>query len=309
MLKPRALERGDRIAVVAPASPFDRSDFDAGVAELKALGFEPQFEDDVFARNTYVAGSAATRAAAIRRAWNDPGIAALIAVRGGYGSVQTLPLLDRDEIRRTPKAVVGYSDITSLLTFLTLQCGLVSFHGPMLAGRLGRGTDGYDRQSFLDCLTRPEPIGEMAPDGLGVVRAGDASGMLIGGTLAQLVASLGTPYAFDPPPNHILFLEEVGERPYRLDRMVTQLRLAGLLARAAGIIVGELPRCDEPGGEPRARDVVARLLQDFPGPVVIGFPSGHTTGPAWTLPFGVRARLIANERPRVVIEESAVAPA
>jgi muramoyltetrapeptide carboxypeptidase len=260
----------------------------------------------VFAREEYVAGDAATRAAALRRAWNDPDVRAIMAVRGGYGSVQTLPLLDRDEIRRSPKALVGYSDLTSLLTFLTLQCGVVSFHGPMLAGRLGRGVDGYDRDSFLRCLTRPEPVGEMAPDNVDSARPGEANGPLLGGTLTQILASLGTPYAFDPPPNHILFLDEVGERPYRLDRMVTQLRLSGLLARAAGIVVGELPRCDEPDGQPKARDVVARLLQDFPGPVVIGFPSGHTVGPAWTLPFGVRARLVAVGRPRLIIEESAV---
>lgn len=307
MIKPPALKPGDRIAIVAPASSFDRSEFDAGVAELRALGFDPRFDDDVFARDGYVAGNAALRAAAIRRAWADPEVAAIIGVRGGYGSVQLLPLLDRDEIRRTPKVLVCYSDLTSLLTFLTLQCGIVSFHGPMLAGWLGRGPDGYDRDSFLRCVTRAEPAGELAPDHLEVARPGEASGVLVGGTLTQLLASLATPYAFDPPAGHILFLDEVGERPYRLDRMLTQLRFAGLFARAAAVIVGQLPRCDEPGGELRARDVVKRLCHDFSGPVLMGFPSGHTVGPAWTLPFGVRARVVADHRPRVVIEEAAVA--
>ena len=130
--------------------------------------------------------------------------------------------------------------------------------------------------------------------------------MLLGGTLTQLLASLGTPYAFDPPTGHVLFLDEVGERPYRLDRMVTQLKQTGLLARAAAVVIGELPRCDEPSGDPTARAVMADLFAGFPGPVLIGFPSGHTSGPAMTLPFGVAARVIGGATPRLVIEESAV---
>ena len=132
--------------------------------------------------------------------------------------------------------------------------------------------------------------------------------MLIGGTLTQLVASLGTPYAFDPPPGHVLFLDEVGERPFRIDRMLTQLRLSGILARASALVFGELPRCDEPGGNPAIRSIVADLVADFPGPVLFGLPSGHTTGPTLTLPFGVRARVVAGLRPILVIEEAAVEP-
>jgi muramoyltetrapeptide carboxypeptidase len=129
---------------------------------------------------------------------------------------------------------------------------------------------------------------------------------LLGGTLTQLLASLATPFAFAPQPVRMLFLDEVGERPYRLDRMVTQLRQTGLLARAAAVVIGELPQCDEPSGDPSARAVMADLFASFPGPVVIGFPSGHTTGPAMTLPFGVACRVIAGSRPRLVIEEAAV---
>jgi muramoyltetrapeptide carboxypeptidase len=131
--------------------------------------------------------------------------------------------------------------------------------------------------------------------------------MLVGGTLTQLLASLSTPYAFDPPQGYVLFLDEVAERPYRLDRMVTQLMQSGLLARASAVVIGELPRCDEPSGDPSAYSVMADLFADFPGPVLIGFPSGHTTGPATTLPFGVAARVIGATTPRLVIEESAVA--
>jgi muramoyltetrapeptide carboxypeptidase len=230
----------------------------------------------------------------------------LIAVRGGYGSVQILPLLDPASLGRTPKAFIGYSDVTALLDFLTLRCGVVSFHGVMLAGRLGRGAAGYHRASFLAALCRREPLGELAPDGLESINRGEAAGLLIGGTLTQLVASLGTPFAFDPPQGCVLFLEDVAERPYRLDRMMTQLRLAGLLARASAVVIGELRDCDEPRGEPTGRATFADLLRDFPGPVLFGFPSGHTTGASYTLPFGVSCRVIADARPRLVVEEAAV---
>jgi len=306
MLKPRALKPGDRIAVVSPASPFSRDEFDAGLTELRRIGFEPVYDESVFARKSYVSGEPAVRAAAITKAWTDPAIAALIGVRGGYGSVQVLPLLDAASLRRTPKAFIGYSDLTSVLTFLTGGCGIVSFHGPTVAGRLGKGEAGYDRASLVSILGRREPPGELDVPDLEAVRPGDAAGVLLGGTLTQLLASLSTPFAFDPPAGYVLLLDEVGERPYRLDRMVTQLRLSGLLARASAVIVGELPRCDEPNGQLTGRSVMADLLSDFPGPVVAGFPSGHTQGPAMTVPLGIRCRVVSEGRPTVVIEEAAV---
>jgi muramoyltetrapeptide carboxypeptidase len=306
MLKPRALTPGDRIAVVAPASAFNRDDFDRGIEEIRRLGFAPVYDDSVFARQRYLAGSPGVRAHALRAAWRDDSIAAVIGVRGGYGSAQLLPLLDVDEVRRARKPLVGYSDLTSLLTFMTTQCGVVAFHGPMLAGRLGRGPEGYDADSFRRALCEWEAMGELTAPGLETLRRGEAIGPLLGGTLTQLLASLGTPFAFSPPAGYVLFLDEVAERPYRLDRMVTQLRQAGLLARASAVVVGELPRCDEPGGDLTARAIVADLLEDFTGPVLFGFPSGHTVGPAMTLPFGVSSRVIGGDRPRLVIEESAV---
>jgi muramoyltetrapeptide carboxypeptidase len=306
MRKPRALAPGDRLAIVAPASPFSREEFDDGLQEIRRLGFVPVYHDSVFARQRYVAGSATVRAAAIHEAWRDPSIAGVIGVRGGYGSAQLLPLLDREAARRACKPFVGYSDLTSILTFLTLGCELVAFHGPMLAGRLGRGAAGYDEDSFVRALCRRESLGELTPGGLESVRTGEATGVLLGGTLTQLAASLGTPFAFAPPQDYVLFLEEVGERPYRLDRMVTQLAQAGVLSRASAVVIGELPKCDEPSGDPTGRAVMADLFADFPGPVIIGFPSGHTVGAAMTLPFGVTARVVAGARPRLIIEESAV---
>ena len=306
MLKPRALRPGDRIAIVAPASAFAREELEAGVAELRQLGFDPVYDERVFERRQYVAGAAEVRAAAWRDAWFDPDTRALMTVRGGYGSVHLLPYLDQLPVADAPKIFQGYSDNTSLLTWLTLQRRVVSFHGPMLEGRFARGPLGYDRDTFERVACRAEPAGEIAHPALEVLKTGEAGGMLIGGTLTQLVASLGTPYAFDPPVGHVLFIDEVGERPFRIDRMLTQLRLSGILARASALVFGELPRCDEPGGSLAIRSVVADLVSEFPGPVLFGLPSGHTSGPMLTLPFGVLARVVAGPSPRLVIEESAV---
>lgn len=304
--KPRALRAGDRVAIVAPASPFDRDEFERGVQELGALGFEPAYEASVFARTGYVAGTPRLRADALMRAWSDPTIAAIVAARGGYGSVQMLPLLDRTAFAPSPKAFIGYSDNTSLLTWLTLTCGLTTFHGPMVERRLAGGPARYDRDTFERCLMQRVPAGAITHPSLQVIRRGSASGMLIGGTMTQLAASLGTPYAFDPPQGCVLFLDEIGERPYRVDRLFTQLRLAGIIDRAGALVFNELPGCDEPGGTPLIRDLVTDLTVDFAGPVLFGLPSGHTAGAMLTLPFGVTARVETGSRPGLVIEEAAV---
>jgi muramoyltetrapeptide carboxypeptidase len=304
-VKPRRLQRGDRVALVAPASPFRREEFEAGVAELGRLGFEAVYDDRVFARRRFVAGEVELRVAALNDAWRDRSIAAIIAVRGGYGSAQLLPLLDGRRLREARKIFVGYSDITALLWF-HLQHGLVCFHGPMVERRLAAGEGGYDRQSFLRAITTSEPVGDLTPPGLETLRGGEARGVLLGGTLTQLIASLGTPWAFDPPPGCVLFIEDIGERPYRIDRMLTQLAQAGIMQRSAALIFGEFPSCDEPGGEYVIRDVLRDLVCDYPGPVLFGFPSGHTIGPTWTLPLGVQARVVTSPAPAVVIEEAAV---
>ena len=303
-IKPRRLTRGSRVALVAPASAFKREEFDAGIRELTELGFEAVYDDTVFARERFVAGAAALRAAAIHAAWRDPSIAAVIAVRGGYGSAQLLPLLDAEAMRSGCKVFVGYSDITALLAF-HLQHGVVAFHGPMLEHRLGAGEKGYHRDSFVRALCEVEPLGALRPDSLEVMRSGDAHGTLVGGTLTQLAASLGTRWAFDPPDGCVLFLEDIGERPYRIHRLLTQLSQAGVLGRAGAVVFGEFPSCDEPGGEHAIRDVLREFVADFSGPVLFGFPSGHTTGATWTLPFGVAARVTTSPA-ALVIEEPAV---
>jgi muramoyltetrapeptide carboxypeptidase len=304
--KPPALRGGDRIAVVAPASPFSRDEFDKGVAELRRLAFEPVYQDTVFDRSLFTSGPAELRAASFVRAWSSPDVAALIAVRGGYGSVQLLPQFDGWDPGHNPRLFIGYSDNTSLLTWLTCQRGIPAIHGPMLEGRLARGADGYDERSFMQLVTGQGKGLELAPDALAVLAGGEVTGPLYGGTLTQLCASLGTPYAFDPPEDCILFLEDVNERPYRIDRMLMQLRLAGVLERARALVFGEMRDCDEPGGALKLKDVLPSMLEDFGGPVMIGFPSGHTTGPCWSLPLGVDVTVCADARPRIIVNESPV---
>ena len=305
MRKPRSLVPGDRVAIVAPASPFDRDRFDQGVAEIDRFGLTPVIPEGVFVRRGYVAGAARSRAAALTDAWRDPTIAAVIGARGGYGSAQLLPFLDPDVVRAAAKPFIGHSDLTALLVYLTTVCGTVCFHGPMVLN-LSRGEAAYDRDSFRRCLMTPAPVGELRAEGLHTLRAGEASGPLLGGTLTQLVASLGTPYAFNPPSGYVLLLDEVGERPYRIDRMLTQLGASGVLARAAAVVCGEFPDCDEPTGQSTARGVVAESLETFPGPVLFGLPTGHTAGPALTVPLGVEVCVVGGRRPRFVVTESAV---
>jgi muramoyltetrapeptide carboxypeptidase len=306
VIKPRPLRKGDGIAVVSPASPFDRQEFERGIAEIRRLGYEPLYEESIFDKTVFTSGPATVRAAAFVAAWSNPAVAAVVAARGGYGSVQLLPEFGAWRPQDTPKLFIGYSDTTSLLSWLTCRCGLTALHGPMLDGRLAKGRAGYDETSFLRLLEGKGAGLELRPEGLTVVRHGDAVGRLFGGTLTQLVGSLGTPYAFDPPDGCVLFIEDVNERPYRIDRMITQLRLAGVLSRARALVFGEMRGCNEPDGGPTALDVIDTMATRFAGPVLAGFPSGHTTGPVWTLPLGVRVRVATGAAPSLVLEESPV---
>jgi len=301
----RQLNSGDRVALVAPASSFPVEELAAGVAELARLGLEAVYDESIFDKDRFVAGSPAVRAQAIHKAWADPSISALVAMRGGYGSAQVLPLLDPGLVRRSRKALIGYSDITAILSFYHQQ-GLTAIHGPMIDRRIAKGPMAYDESSFRRVLMSAEPAGELRPVALEVLHPGMATGTLLGGTITQLVSSLGTPWAFAAEPGCVLFLEDIGERPYRIHRMLTQLVQAGLFNRASGIVFGEFPGCDEPGGDPSIRDVLRDFTAGFAGPVLFGFPSGHTAGATWTLPFGVRAEVVGSASPAVIIMEAAV---
>jgi muramoyltetrapeptide carboxypeptidase len=304
VIRPRRLQPGDRIALVAPASAFKPSELEAGATELRRLGFEPVYDPAILERGRFEAGTPEVRANVLHQAWQDPSVAALLAVRGGYGSQQLLPLLDPEVMRKGAKLLIGYSDITALLCW-SFAHGVVSVHGPMIEGRLSVGPAAYDEASFLHAVSSPEPMGTLAPDALEALKPGEAAGPIVGGTLTQLVSLLGTPWAFDTPRGAVLLLEDIGERPYRVHRMLTQLAQSGTLGAAGALVFGEFPGCDEPGSGLSIRDVISDFVQGFPGPVLFGFPFGHTRGPSWTLPIGVRAR-VTSAPAAIVIEEPAV---
>ena len=310
LVRPHCLRAGARVAMLALSSPLSAAGrartVAAGTAELERLGYVPVVDRVPHGRSApYVSGPPAERASALMRAWADPSIAAVIALRGGYGSAQVLPFLDPQLMRESPTVFVGYSDTTAVLAWLTCHAGISAIHGPMIEGGLAEGQDRYHERSLKALLEGHDRV-ELTPEGASVVRPGTATGPLFGGTLTVLTASLGTPHAFNPPTGCILFLEDVNERPYQLDRMLTQLRCAGVLDRAQAIIFGEMRGCDEADGHVRAQDALVAVIDaaGFSGPVVTGFPSGHTTGPCWSLPLGTRVGLSATDRVSVMIEES-----
>jgi len=305
VIRLRRLRSGDRVALVAPASSFPADEVPAGVAELARLGLEAIYDQAIFDKDRFVAGSIETRVRAIIKAWQDPSIAALIAIRGGYGSAELLPFLDPDILIDGRKALIGYSDITAILT-LYQRHGLAAIHGPMIDRRISKGPAAYDEDSFRRVLMSDAAAGDLQPAQLETLIGGTATGTLTGGTLTQLVASMGTPWEFDPPHGSVLFIEDIGERPYRIHRMLTQAAQAGLFTAATAIVFGEFPGCDEPGGDPAIRDVLRDFMKEFRGPVLFNFPSGHTAGATWTLPFGVNVEVAGGANPVLRIVEAAV---
>ena len=305
MKRLRRLAAGDRVAFVAPASGVARDEVDRAAAGLAALGLRASYDDSIFLKDRFTAGNAAARAGAIHAALRDPDVAGLIAIRGGYGSAQLLPLLDASLLQSARKPLIGYSDITALLC-LYLQNGLTAIHGPMADRRLSRGAEGFDEDSFRRVVMNGNPAGDLRPPQLESMHPGTAEGVLVGGTLTQLMSLMGTPWAFDPPRHAILFIEDIGERPYRIHRLLTQAAQAGVFKHARGVVLGEFPGCSEPGGDPAIVDVLRDFTADLAVPVLFNFPSGHTSGPTWTLPFGVKVEMVSGPSPVVRILEAAV---
>lgn len=285
MRKPAALKAGDTIAIVAPAAVADALAVDSGERALQHAGFQVRLGDSVFRRTGYLAGTDPERRDDLIEAFRDPTVRAIFCARGGYGSGRLLPLLAEALRVDEPKIFVGYSDLTFLLTFLTQQCDIVAFHGPMMA-------DFEKRPQAL-----PRLLALLGGDRSGwnlagetIVQPGTAEGVLTGGCLSAVVAGLGTPYEIETE-GKILFLEDVNEKPYRVDRMLTQLRQAGKLDGVAGVMFGEMAGCSaDPNESVNVADVIGQHFANSTHPVVMGIPSGHGVGTA-TLPLGLRVRL------------------
>lgn len=314
MIKPPRLEPGSTLGIAAPASaPPDPDAIDKCVAAVEALGFKPKLARHARKRLGFLAGSDRERAADLMSLFCDRKVRGILCVRGGYGTSRLLPHLDFSAIRRHPKVLVGYSDITSLHCALLVNSGLVSFHGPMLNSDFIQNPPKFTRDSFLRTVSlgATGSIRDGCPKNLPVVlRGGRASGPLIGGNLTLLCATLGTP-AQPSFKGAILFFEDLDEKPYRFDRMLTQLLNAGLLAQVAGIAIGINKDC----GDPKARasheyrqtleDVFRERLLPLRVPIVLGLPFGHVPLNA-TLPVGVRA-LLDGRHADLLLEEPGVA--
>lgn len=294
MLKPRALRPGHTIGVVAPASYFVRQDFEAGCDALRAMGYKVVFDESVFDRDLYFAGSAERRARELESMFTRDDVDAIVCARGGYGANYLLPLLDVKKIAAHPKIFIGYSDVTSLMTYLYDSVGLVTFHGPMVAKDFAK-QDGVEPGSWAAALTgASNDFNFTADSAVQSLVPGSAEGVLYGGCLSMLAASLGTSYEIHTEDT-ILFIEDVATKPYQIDRMLMQLQLAGKFVGVRGIIFGEMLDCVQPGNQPyRLQEVIMRIVGGLGIPVAYGLRSGHVSRSNITLPIGVPARLEAN---------------
>lgn len=316
---PKALKAGDTIGVVAPASGLRPKELvDAGKT-LEAMGYKVVFGKHLLRRNGYLSGSDDERADDLMTLARREDIDCLMCVRGGYGTMRILPLLDFDVFRTNPKIIIGYSDITALLNAITERTGLVTFHGPVASSKFTPYTVKY----FKAVLEKPQIVAVEeippyerrtalevnAPQTLVQLGEGRASGQLVGGNLTMVISMLGTPFEIDTK-GKILFLEEVTEEPYRIDRMLTQLWLANKLQSCAAIAFGRLKDCEVRGNSPfadlslRLRDVLELRISSLGIPAVYGLPIGHVKDKI-TVPIGARATLDASEL-KFSIDEPAV---
>jgi muramoyltetrapeptide carboxypeptidase len=299
-----ALRRGAKVTVISPASYPQPEKLAKGVEQLGHLGFLPWVGRHALSKaHHYFAGTTQARLEDLHAAFLDPATAAIFCSRGGYGSNYLLEGLDLGLIREHPKPFVAHSDMTCLQSWLFDKLGLVSFHGPMVAGDFSRA-EGVDEASLLAAAGGdPWFVGEAS--GLRVLRPGKASGILYGGCITLLAASLGTPYA-PHTEGKLLFLEDRDVKPYQLDRLLRQLILAGKFEGVTGIVFGEMVDCVAPGQTPGLLDeVILRVLDWFSGPIGIGLRSGHVSRRNVTLAFGIQAELRLDRVPLLTFLERA----
>lgn len=316
ILKPQALKPGDTIGIVAPASHSALpSALLNGRRSLEALGFHTVTAPHLADRHGFLAGRDADRLADLEGMFTDPDIHGIVCLRGGYGSVRMLQRMDFDIVRTNPKVFVGYSDITALHGAIHQRTGLVTFWGPMVASDMSPGFHPYNRDAFMKAVSGADSIGSIVhPEDMPPVQTihgGMATGPLIGGTLSLLAAAVGTPYEFEYD-GAILFFEDVGEEPHRIDRMLTQLLQSGRLDCLSGIVIGECAGCGSapdnpafPYGNFSIEEVFLDRLQPLGIPVIYGLGIGHGTYKA-TLPLGVRATLDGDARTLAIDEPGVI---
>ncbi len=296
IVKPPALRSGDLVQIVAPASNLKSHYLHRGVAELERLGFRVKYAADVLEKARYTAGSDERRARELMEAFADTEVKAVWAARGGYGAMRLFKLLDNEVLRRHPKIFIGYSDMTALHLYFYHRFGWVTFHGPMAAKDLAGGAEHYDWTTLQAALMQAQPLGEISSERAQMLHRGagkPVSGRLVGGCLSLIAALLGTPDELDTRDT-ILFLEDASVKPYALDRMIQQLKLAGKFDDVRGIVFGEMSDCVQHAEQGYTiQEVLAELTADLNVPVLFGLPSGHSLRGNLTLPLGVMATLDA----------------
>ncbi len=283
VIKPVRPVPGDTLGIVAPASPFDRNKFQAGVQVLEDMGFQVVWAKDIFEKKGYLAGSDVHRARAFHAMFADPEIKGVICARGGYGALRILPLIDFDGVAADPKLLIGCSDITVLLNSLVYTCHLPTLHGPMIESLASASM--ATKQAFSLMLSSPTPPALTAATPR-VIRPGKAAGTLVGGNLTTLCHLAGTRFAPDFS-GCIVLLEDVGEQPYRLDRMLTQMKMGGGFDQAAGLVLGSFKNC---GTLDAVHAIFTDIFAGSPFPVMAGFDVGHDD-PNVSVPLGIRADL------------------
>lgn len=280
------LRPGSRVAVVSPASAAKVELIDAGVERLRAFGYEPVVMPFAKARGPlYYAGTAEERVADLHAAFADATIDGVICTRGGWGSAELLPLLDRELVRANPKVFVGYSDHTSLHTWFWNECGLRTFYAPMVAADWSKA-DGVHEATWRAALQGEGVWRVGAEDGIRVLRGGKAEGRLLGGCLSILCEGLGTPWAMKIEEPCVLFLEDIGTKPYQWDRMLQHLRFAGLMRQVKGVVLGDMSANVEADHVPLVEAACLHALREFDGPVWMGLQSGHVDRGNRSVPLG-----------------------
>ncbi len=312
-IKPQRLTKGDTIGLIAPGSGIGRLSFEKAIANLKKLGFKPHYTKNLRVNKSFLGGTDQQRVDDIHYMFSNTDVKGILCIRGGYGSNRLLPLIDYELIRNNPKVFMGYSDITALLYGIYSQTGLVCFHGPVgISSFTGYSTDIFIKElakaKSKIIIKRPKEWAEKLDTTYKVVKInpGIAKGKLVGGNLSVLVALIGTPYDIDFT-DKIVFLEDIGEKPYRIDRMLTQLVQSGKLGKAAGVALGIFKECDyapEDEGYDTSlslQEVLKDRLSNLQIPIVYGLPFGHIKDNA-TIPFGIQAKLNVDENSLTIME-------
>ncbi len=298
------------MGIIAAASNVKRADLESGCEAFRRAGYRPFYFESIFDQDLYFAGSVERRARELELMFENPDVKAIVCARGGYGSNYLLEALDLEKIKAHPKILVGYSDLTTLLTYFNDALGLVTFHGPMVAKDWAH-SNGINVASWQAALTGSVSWDLNLGAGSGVtgLTEGAAEGILYGGCLSLLVASLGTPYEIRTEGT-ILFLEDLAEKPYQIDRMLMQLKLAGKLKGVRGIVFGEMRDCQQTENQGYTlQDVILRVVGKLGVPIAYGLRSGHVTAGNITLPLGVRTALTVRDgEVSLKILEAAVTP-